>query len=456
MTIKNKYPIPVIDDLLDELHGATIFSKINLRSGYHHIRMHGTDIEKTTFRTHEGHFEYMVMPFGLTNALTTFQALRNHVFKPYLKRFVLVFFDDILIYSPDLITHSQHLTKVLQKLKDNELFAKLSKCAFGVTEIEYLGHVISSTGIATDPKKVEAMQNWPTPQNVRALRGFLGLAGYYRKFIKGYGVITKPLIELLKKKNVFHWSKEAAASFTALKTVLSTAPVLAMPNFTQPFVLETDASDQGMGVVLMQEKRPIAYMSKALGTKNQALSTYEKELMALLAAVQKWRHYLQGKPFIIKTDHISLKHLLEQRLTHSLQHKGLCKLLELEYTIQYKKGVKNKAADALSRRLEEDKEELNVVTEIVPSWLMELKNSYVGDPWASQVFTDVVQARSLTKEVTVHEGIIRYKGRIYVGTVDDWRGKIMQSLHDSSIGGHAGNLGTYQRVKRLFYGPNLK
>jgi RNase H-like domain found in reverse transcriptase len=140
-----------------------------------------------------------------------------------------------------------------------------------------------------------------------------------------------------------------------------------MPNFTQPFVLETDASDQGMGAVLMQEKKPVAYMSKALGTKNQALSTYENDLIALLAAVQKWRHYLQGKPFIIKTDHISLKHLLEQRLTHSLQHKGLCKLLGLEYTVQYKKGVENKAADALSRRLEEDKEELNAVTEIVPS-----------------------------------------------------------------------------------------
>jgi RNase H-like domain found in reverse transcriptase len=230
------------------------------------------------------------------------------------------------------------------------LNAKFSKCEFGASEIEYLGHIILAAGVATDPKKVEAMREWPILKNVRALRGFLGLTGYYyRKFIKGYGVISKSLTDLLKK-NGFHWTSSATAAFEALKLALSSALVLAMTDFSKGFILETDVSDKGLRTVLMQGRQSIAYMSKTLGVKNQTSSTYEKELMALPAAVQKWRHYLCGKPFIIKTDHISLKHLLDQRLTHSLQHKGLTKLLGLDYTISYKKGVENKAADTLSRR----------------------------------------------------------------------------------------------------------
>jgi Reverse transcriptase (RNA-dependent DNA polymerase)/RNase H-like domain found in reverse transcriptase len=369
MTIKNKYPIPIIDDLLDEYHGAVIFSKIDLKAGYHQIRMHKEDVAKTALRTHEGHFEYLVMPFGLTNAPATFQALMNQIFKPYLRKFVLVFFDDILIYSSDLNSHKQHLILVLQRLKEHQLCAKPSKCEFGAKKIKYLGHVISAAGVATDLGKVEAMKDWPVPNNVRSLRGFLGLAGYYRKFIRGYGLISKPLTDLLKK-NAFQWNSQASVAFDTLKQALSTAPVLAMPGFTQPFILETDASDKGLGAVLIQGKRPIAYLSKALGVKNQGLSTYEKELLAVLTAVQKSRHYLYGKPFIIKTDHISLKHLLEQRLTHSLQHKGLCKLLGLDYVIQYKKRIENRAADALSRRSSDNNvEELNAVTEVLPLWL---------------------------------------------------------------------------------------
>jgi RNase H-like domain found in reverse transcriptase len=255
----------------------------------------------------------------------------------------------------DLETHKVHLAIVLQILKDSSLFAKENKCEFELLEIEYLGHLISSKGVSTDPKKIEAMVSWQIPKNVKELRGFLSLTGYYRIFVKGYGTISKPLTQLLKNDS-FQWSEEAEVAFHELKQDMCTAPVLAMPDFHPPFVLETNVNANGIGAVLMQGGKVIAYFSKALGVKSQALSTYEKELLALVTAVQKWQHYFQGNSFVIKTDNLSLKYLLEQRLTILSQYKILYKLMGMDYSIQYKKGCENLMADALSRKVEVSQE----------------------------------------------------------------------------------------------------
>ncbi|KAJ3707248.1 hypothetical protein LUZ61_010953 [Rhynchospora tenuis] len=457
-TVKNRYPIPIIEDLLDELNGSKVFSKIDLRSCYHQIRMHPADIPKTAFKTHEGHYEFTVMPFGLTNAPATFQSLMNQVFKPFLRKFVLVFFDDILIYSPDMNTHQQHLATVLSVLRENQLYAKRSKCQFAMKEVEYLGHIISQSGVSTDSRKIEAMQNWPSPKSVRELRGFLGLTGYYRRFIKNYGSISKPLTDQLKK-NSFSWSVDAETAFVQLKKAMSSAPVLGMPDFHKSFTIETYASEKGLGAVLMQGGKPIAFLSKSLGPKSQTLSTYEKEFLALLTAVQKWKHYLIGQPFTIKTDQISLEYLLEQRLNTTMQHKGLCKLLGLDYKVEYKKGVDNKAADAMSRLQCQNwgnTANIHVISELIPTWVLDIKQSYTDDQWIANTINKLHNKEEGMEGYTLHQDILRFNNRICVGNSNNWREKLIKQVHDSSLGGHSGMLGTFQRVKKMFFWPGLK
>lgn len=215
-TIKDKFPIPLIEDLMDELGGSTVFSKLDLTAGYHQLRMEPGEEFKTAFKTHAGHFEYLVMPFGLSNAPASFQALMHHIFHPFLRRFVIIFFDDILIYSPSMSEHVTHLQLVFQTIRDNKLFLKKEKCSFATNKVEYLGHFITKEGVSTDPTKVQAVANWSQPTNLKQLRGFLGLAGYYRRFVQGFGKIARPLTDMLKKDN-FQWTDDSVAAFVALK-----------------------------------------------------------------------------------------------------------------------------------------------------------------------------------------------------------------------------------------------
>ncbi|KAF3658968.1 hypothetical protein FXO38_12900 [Capsicum annuum] len=432
LTVKDKFSIPLVDDFLDELRGSSIYSKIDLRAGYHQIRMNVADVHKNGFRTHLGYYEFKVMPFGLTNVPATFQSLMNSVFTAYIRKFVLVFFDDIFIYSASMREHVCHLRKVLEILQKEQLFAKMSKCAFGQKKVEYLGYVITGAGVATDPFKIEAMINWPVPKTLKGLRGFLGLTRYYKNFVRSYGMISRPLTNLLKK-NAFSWSSDAEAAFQELKTAMSTAPVFALANFSKTFVIETDACTRGIGEVLMQQGRPLAYFSKALALKHLGLSTYEKEFLAVFSAVDRWRHYLQGAHFIIRTDHHSLKFLLKQRVTTTLQQKGLTKLLGLDYEVQYKKGTENRVVDALSRRSEE-KGKLNAFSTVEPTWMKEISLSYEHDSVALQVLTELITDP--------------------YGT--ELRQVIFHALHQSPLGGHSGQQGTYKRAKMIFYWPTMR
>jgi hypothetical protein len=294
LTIKNKYPLPRIDEMIDRLLGAKVFSKLDLRSGYNQIRIEEEDIHKTAFRTRYGHYEFKVLPFGLTNAPATFMNLMNDIFHPLLDNCVLIYLDDILIFSNSREEHKQHLRQVLQILRKEKLYGKLSKCEFFKEEIEFLGHVVNSKGVKVEESKIKAIMDWPALTNVSEVRSFLGLATFYQRYVKNFSTIASPLTELERKDVPFEWKEPQQQAFAALKHALCSTPVLKIADPKLPFVVHSDASGTAIGAVLSQEEnghfQPVAFTSRKLNPHEKNYDTRDRELLAIIHAIKYWRH----------------------------------------------------------------------------------------------------------------------------------------------------------------------
>jgi hypothetical protein len=284
ITVRNRYPFPWIDDLLDQLKGEKYFCKIDLKSGYHQVPIEPSDVWKTAFKSKEGLFEWLVMPFGLTNAPATFMRLMDDILRPFTNSFVVVYLDDILIFSQTWEEHLHHIRQVLQTLRQHKLCANLEKCTFGITQVQYLGYIIDERGVHVDPAKIQVIRDWPAPTTLTELRSFLGLANFYHRFVLGFSHITWPLSQVTKggAKEKFFWSESQQKAFGELKHRLCSAPVLTLSDLQQPFEIETDASDYAIGAVLTQHGHPVAYHSETLSDTVRKYPTYDKEMYSIV------------------------------------------------------------------------------------------------------------------------------------------------------------------------------
>ena len=482
VTVKNKYPLPRVDDLFDQLQGAQVFSKIDLRSGYHQLKIAETDIPKTAFRTRYGHYEFLVMPFGLTNAPAVFMALMNKVFQSYLDKFVIVFIDDILIYSRNKSEHEQHLRTVLQTLREKQLYAKFSKCEFWLDQVVFLGHVVSAKGIKVDPTKIEAVVKWDPPRNVTEVRSFLGLAGYYRRFVEGFSIIATPLTKLLRKHVEFRWTDVCQQSFEELKARLTSAPVLANPSGTGGFVIYSDASYQGLGCVLMQHGKVIAYASRQLRPYEVTYPTHDLELAAVVFALKIWRHYLYGETFQIFTDHKSLKYLMSQKELNMRQRRWLELLKDYDCTIEYHPGKANVVADALSRKSSSSSVaslKVNILPYLIDLRAMDvdldmhssgallatfkvrpvlherIRDLQTRDPLIVEIMDKVKQSKC--SEFAIQpDGTLMTGNRLCVPDVENLRREIMEEAHCAAYAMHPGSTKMYLTLKTQFWWPKMK
>ncbi|XP_022891965.1 uncharacterized protein LOC111406828 [Olea europaea var. sylvestris] len=349
ITMKYRFPIPRLDDMLDMMVGATIFSKIDLKSGYHKIQIRPGDEWKTAFKTKDGLYEWLVMPFGLSNALSTFMRVMTQTLRPFIGKFLVVYFDDILIYSKTKQQHCDHLTQVCSTLRVTNQYANVKKCFFFTDTVVFLGFIVSSTGVSVDPAKVQAIIDWPEPKAIHGVRSFHGLATFYRRFIKGFSIIMAPITECMKKGE-FHWTQKAAKAFKLVKKRMTEAPVMRLPDFFKVFEVECDAFGVGIGRVLSQDRHPIAYFSEKLNEAKQWYSTYNKELP-----------------------------------THLFQNK--------------KEGVENQAADALSRRVS-----LLSIMSVKVIGFERFKKDYEACPDFKDIFLDLQRGQSAAKDGFCLEG----------------------------------------------------
>ena len=460
ITIKNRYPLPRIDELMDRLHGAKIFSKIDLASGYHQIKVAECDQHKTAFRTRFGHYEFKVLPFGLTSAPATFMRLMNDTLMPYLDQFVIVYLDDICIYSKTPEEHLEHVRKILTLLRQEKLIGKLSKCEFGISSMEFLGHVVSDQGIATDPAKIKAVQDWPTPRNAHDVMKFLGLSNYYRRFVKDFSKIAAPLTTLTG--NVpFDWSPAAESAFQSLKTSLTTTPILVLPDPSKPFIIECDASKFAIGQVLCQgegrDRRVVAYESRKMIPAEINYPVHDQELLSVIHALKKWRHYLHGGKVRVITDNWATKFFLTKPELNKRQAGWLDFIQEFNLDIIYRPGKENTVADALSRRPDYV---INSLYAISPpkTFLSDVHSASKQDDQYQRLFRQV-ETQSRT-DFKVRDNLL-YKEekpsppRLYVPD-STLRTDLLQEAHDSPTSGHLGRDKTYELLSRTFYWPGMR
>ena len=349
ITVRYRFPIPRIDDLLDQLAGATIFSKLDLRNGYHQVRIRAGDEWKTAFKTKEGLYEWLVMPFGLSNAPSTFMRLITEVMRPFSGKFVVVYFDDILIYSRSPDEHESHLQAVCAKLQSEQLVANVNKCAFLRPSITFLGFIVSAEGIAVDPGKTAAIRDWPVPKSPFEVRSFHGLAQFYRRFVRSFSSLAAPLTGLLKNSQ-FEWTAATDRAFQQIKIALLSAPVLRLPDFDKLFDVVTDASSSGIGAVLSQDLHPVSYFNEKLSEPKSRYTNYDRELYAIVQALKYWRHYLLHREFTLYSDHEALRFLHSQKKLSARHGRWVETLQDYTFSLRHRPGSENRVADALSRR----------------------------------------------------------------------------------------------------------
>ncbi|KAL0549222.1 hypothetical protein IC582_013703 [Cucumis melo] len=480
VTVKNRYPLPRIDDLFDQLQGATVFSKIDLRSGYHQLRIKDGDVPKTAFRSRYGHYEFIVMSFGLTNAPAVFMDLMNRVFREFLDTFVIVFIDDILIYSKTEAEHEEHLRIVLQTLRDNKLYAKFSKCEFWLKQVSFLDHVVSKAGVFVDPAKIEAITGWTRPSTVSEVRSFLGLAGYYRRFVENFSRIATPLTQLTRKEAPFVWSNACEDSFQNLKQKLVTAPVLTVPDGSGSFVIYSDASKKGLGCVLMQQGKVVAYASRQLKSHEQNYPTHDLELAAVVFALKIWRHYLYGEKIQIFTDHKSLKYFFTQKELNMRQRRWLELVKDYDCEILYHPGKANVVADALSRKvshsaalitrqapLHRDLERAEIAVSVgavtmqlaqltvQPTLRQRIIDAQSNDPYLVEK-RGLEEAGQAVEFSLSSDGGLLFERRLCVPSDSAVKTELLSEAHSSPFSMHPGSTKMYQDLKRVYWWRNMK